>query len=209
MAIRVLIFEDNHVLREALSDMIENTEGFLLVGGYGDCIRAEDLTEKHMPDVILMDIEMPGRDGVSAVNPIKRRFPAVDVLMLTVFDDDDRIFQSIKSGATGYLLKKTTPARIMEAISEVYEGGAPMSPSIARRVMAEMQLSQRSPAEHFSQLTPRELQILHLLSEGMSYKMVAADCGISLETARTHIKRIYEKLHVRSVTEAIGKYLKR
>jgi len=208
MAIKTIIYEDNNTLREALSFLIEGTEGFELVGAFDNCIEVLEQVKKNEPDVILMDIDMPGMSGIEAVRSIKKRFSYVDVLMLTVFDDDERVFESIKAGATGYLLKKTSPARILEAIREVFEGGAPMSPSIARRVMQNLHERPSTVAE-ISQLSNRELEVLRHLVEGKSYKMVADSCGITIETVRTHIKRIYEKLQVHSVTEAVAKYNKR
>lgn len=208
MEIRVLLYEDNQILREALSFMVAGTEGFVLAGAFGDCQDAVSQVRKLQPDVVLMDIDLPGCSGIDALTAIKQRYAHVDVLMLTVFDDDDRVFESIKSGAAGYLLKKTPPTRIMEAIREVYEGGAPMSPAIARRVL--QQLHRRpGPENRLNQLSEREMQVLNLLAQGKSYKMVAADCGIGIETVRTHIKRIYEKLQVHSVTEAVAKFWKR
>ncbi|MFD2519693.1 response regulator [Emticicia soli] len=208
MAIKTIIYEDNNMLREALSFLIEGTEGFELVGSFDNCIEVLAQVKKNEPDVILMDIDLPGMSGIEAVRSIKKRFSYVDVLMLTVFDDDERVFESIKAGATGYLLKKTSPARILEAIREVFEGGAPMSPSIARRVMQNLHERPSTVAE-ISQLSKRELEVLRHLVEGKSYKMVADSCGITIETVRTHIKRIYEKLQVHSVTEAVAKYNKR
>ena len=208
MAIRVQVYEDNQILREALSFMIAATEGFALAGAFGHCLDAVQQVRKNEPDVVLMDIDLPEQNGMEALALIKQKFSHVDVLMLTVFDDDNRVFESIKSGASGYLLKKTSPTRIMDAIKEVYEGGAPMSPSIARRVLQQMH--RRPGAESdLSQLTERESQVLQLLAEGKSYKMVASDRGIGIETVRTHIKRIYEKLQVHSVTEAVAKFWKR
>ena len=206
--IKTIIYEDNDTLREALSFLIDGTEGFQLLGAFDNCVEVVEQVKKYEPDVILMDIDLPEVSGIEAVRRIKKRFSYIDILMLTVFDDDDRVFESIKAGATGYLLKKTSPARILEAIREVFEGGAPMSPSIARRVMQNLH-SRPEHIEEIAQLTNRELEILQHLSEGKSYKMVAESCQITIETVRTHIKRIYEKLQVHSVTEAIAKYNKR
>jgi DNA-binding NarL/FixJ family response regulator len=205
MAIRVAIYEDNRPLREALMALIEDTESLLLVGAYPDCLQANDNTYRQQPDVILMDIDMPGRDGIQAVQSLRREFPNVDVIMLTVFDDDDRVFRALCAGASGYLLKHTPPDEIIEAVEQVYAGGAPMTPSIARKVIQTFPGKAATSAE-VDQLTGREGQVLHYLAQGHSYKMVADELGISIETVRTHIKRIYEKLHVHSVTEAVSKY---
>lgn len=207
MAIRISIYEDNQSLCDALSLLVQTTDNFELVGAYGHCLNIEPQLIADRPHVVLMDIDLPGMSGIEATLRLHRKFPEIDVLILTVFDEDDRVFQAIQAGATGYLLKKTAPARILAAIQEVFEGGAPMSPGIARRVMQSMH---RSTAPHdLDQLTPRETTILSLLAAGNSYKMVAAEAGISIDTARTHIKRIYEKLHVHSVTEAVAKFLTR
>lgn len=203
--IRILLFEDNEPLREALSALVSDTEGFKLVGAFGDCLRANDQAFQLQPDVVLMDIDLPGRDGIQAVTSLHREYPAVEVLMLTVFDDDDRVFRALCAGASGYLLKQTPPEQIIDAIRSVYGGGAPMSPSIARKVIASFP-SRATQTADLDQLTNRESQVLHYLAKGMSYKLVAAELGISIETVRTHIKRIYEKLHVHSVTEAVAKY---
>ena len=203
MPIRVLLFEDNYTLREALSFMIDSTDGFELVGAFGDCLKAVEQVEALQPNVVLMDIDLPGLNGIQALINIKQKKLNVEVLMLTVFDDD-HVFEAIKAGATGYLLKKTPPTQLLDAIKQVYDGGAPMSPSIARKVMLSMH-KQPQNNNDFERLSAREQQILQLLSEGLSFKMVADRCGISLETVRTHSKRIYEKLHVNSVTEAISK----
>ena len=207
MAIRIGIYEDNESLRDALSLLVQTTDNFELAGAYGDCLNIEQQIATHRPHVVLMDIDLPGMSGIEATLRLHRQFPETDVLMLTVFEDDDYVFEAIRAGATGYLLKKTAPSRILAAIQEVYEGGAPMSPGIARRVMQSMH--QSTAPNDLDQLTPREATILSLLAAGNSYKMVAAEAGISIDTARTHIKRIYEKLHVHSVTEAVAKYLTR
>ncbi|MDQ1090015.1 response regulator transcription factor [Siphonobacter sp. SORGH_AS_1065] len=205
MAIRVLVYEDNLALREALTVLISDAEDCILVGAFGDCLRANEQVYRLQPEVVLMDIDLPGRDGIQAVSSIRREFPSVEVVMLTVFDDDDRVFRALCAGASGYLLKQTPPNQLLEAIRSVRMGGAPMSPSIARKVI------QTFPARHTSaadldQLTSRERQILHYLAQGLSYKLVAAELMISLETVRSHIKRIYEKLQVHSATEAIARY---
>jgi DNA-binding NarL/FixJ family response regulator len=210
MAIRITIFEDNQKFRDSLSIMIEGTPGYMLAGAYADANNAVSDIEVSQPDVVLMDIEMPGVDGITALNSIKQRFPALNVLMQTVFEDEDKVFAAICNGASGYVLKNTLPARMLEAIVETYQGGAPMSPVIARKVLTLMQ-SQNPQAGTDKEkifLTPREKEVLGLMVDGFSYKMIAADRRISFETVRSHIKNIYAKLHVATMTEAVAKAIK-
>ena len=207
MAVRISIYEDNLDLRNALALLVQTTDNFELVGAYENCLNLEQQVGEHHPHVVLMDIDLPGISGIEATLRLRRKFPETDVLMLTIFEDDENVFEAIRAGAVGYLLKKTPPVRILEAIQQVYEGGAPMSPIIARRVMQSLHVS-TAPHE-LDRLTPRESTILSLLAAGKSYKMVAVEAGITIDTVRTHIKRIYEKLHVHSVTEAVAKFLKR
>lgn len=204
MPIRIVLYEDNAALRDSLRILLGGLAQFDLVGDFGNCLNIEDEVRRLDPDVILMDIDMPGRSGIEGAYLAKRVNPATEVLMLTVFDDNDKVFQAVCAGASGYLLKKTPPAKILEAIEDVYNGGAPMTPVIARKVL---ELFPRTPAVNteLDKLTPREQAVLRSLSSGNSYKMVAGELGISIETVRTHIKRIYEKLHVHSVAEAIAK----
>ncbi len=217
--IRVLLYEDNEPLRTSLSRLITATPGLALVAALGHCAHAEKEVQQWRPDVVLMDIDLPGRTGLEAAQGIKRTVAEPpQVLMLTVFDDNDRVFQALCNGADGYLLKKTAPDQLVAAIRDVQQGGVPMSPSVARQVLrffpSQPANSARpapvSPAETASAatLTPREQQVLNLLVDGFSYKMIAAECGIGLETVRSHIKRIYEKLHVSSATEAVSKALR-
>lgn len=204
MPIRITIYEDNAPLRESMRILFTGLPNYELVGAFGDCLNIEEEVSSLEPDVILMDIDMPVRSGIEGAYLAKQANPAVEVLMLTVFDDNDKVFQAVCAGASGYLLKKTPPVRILEAIEDVYNGGAPMTPSIARKVL---ELFPRQPAlnTELDKLTPREQSVLQSLSKGNSYKMVAHELAISIETVRTHIKRIYEKLHVHSVAEAIAK----
>lgn len=204
MSIRIVLYEDNTALREALEVLIKGIHNYKLVGAHGDCLQIEHHLKAQEADVILMDIDLPGRSGIEAAHIVQKLSPATEVLMLTVFDEDDKVFQAICAGASGYLLKKTPPSRILEAIEEVYNGGAPMTPAIARKVL---NLFPKTPAinAELDRLTPREQEVLHNLAKGNSYKMVAAELDISIDTVRTYIKRIYEKLHVHSVAEAIHK----
>ncbi len=208
-SIRVTIFEDNSQLRDGLYNLIEATEGFLCAGAFANCNRVVDNIEETKPDVILMDIEMPGINGIEAVRLVKQKFPQVKILMETIFEEDDKIFQSICNGAEGYILKNTPPEEILEAIKEIYEGGAPMTPAIALKVMRMFKENLSSGKTNSFDLTAREKEILKLLVEGMSYKMIADACFISIETVRGHIKNIYEKLQVHSKSEAVAKAIKR
>jgi DNA-binding NarL/FixJ family response regulator len=191
-------------LREILSSIIRESEEFELAGEFGHCLDVVQNTEAFRPDVIIMDIDMPEKSGIEGVREIKPIFPTVEIIINTVFDDDDRIFNAIKAGATGYLLKKNSLANLLNSIKEVKAGGAPMSPSIARRVLTLPHIQKTGPdVKH--PLSDRELEILKFLSKGLSYKMVADELFISIDTVRSYIKRIYEKLHVHSVTEAVNK----
>ncbi|MBP6812208.1 MAG: response regulator transcription factor [Saprospiraceae bacterium] len=205
MTIRTLLYEDNNDLRGALAALIGGADGFELSGAFDNCMGVVEQVAALHPDVVLMDIDMPGMSGIEGVARLKKAHPKVEALMLTVFDDDDRVFQAVCAGASGYLLKKTTPERILEALREVTEGGAPMSPVIARKVL---QLFPGKPTERdveLDKLSAREMEVLKTLSRGFSYKMVAAEMNIGIETVRTYIKRIYEKLQVHSVSEAVSK----
>jgi len=202
--IKVLIYEDDFSFRETLSILVNGTEGYELKGAYENCNQIEEHLRKFQPDVILMDIHMPGRDGLEGLRIVRGTLPDTQVLMCTIFDDNDNIFKAICNGANGYLLKKSSPSKIIEAIKEVHEGGAPITPSIARKILA---LFPKTPARsaEIDKLGKREQEILQLLMKGYSYKMIAGELNISVETVRTHIKRIYEKLHVHSAQEAIAK----
>lgn len=204
MAIGVLIYEDNPFLRSSISDLISGSPAFELKGAYENCDHVSIDMERLRPDVVLMDIEMAGTNGLQGLSIIRQKYSRVHVIMLTVFEDNDSVFEAIQKGASGYLLKKTSPEKIQEAIHDVLQGGAPMTSSIARKVLDHFP---KTPArnEDLDKLAPREQEVLHLLVTGHSYKMIADKCGITIETVRSHIKRIYEKLQVHSATEAASK----
>jgi len=207
MPVKVALFEDNNRLREGLYQLINGSPGFVCVGAYANCDNVIKKIVDGEPDVVLMDIEMPGITGIQAVKEIKGRFPHIKILMETIFEDDDKIFDSICAGAEGYILKSTPPVEILEAIKEINEGGSPMTPSIANKVLRMVGKSRSAPTEEFD-LTRREKEILNCLVEGMSYKMIADACTISLDTVNMHIKNIYIKLQVHSKSEAVVKALK-
>jgi len=202
--IRISIYDDNHSLRETLALLIDATDDLLTKGLYDNALRVVENVREDLPDVILMDIDMPGRTGIEAVQLLRRQTSKPKVLMLTVFEDTERIFAAIKAGAVGYLLKKTSGEDIIEAIRTVVQGGAAMTPSVALKVLAAFQ--QPNPVEQ--ELTDKERQVLNRLVEGDSYKLIAHHCGISIGTVRSHICHIYEKLHVNSKSEAVAKALK-
>ena len=205
--IKVTIFEDSKHLRESLYYLISGTEGFMCTGAFPDGNDLAFQLKRTLPDVVLMDIEMPGMNGIDAVKLIKQNFPSVQVLMQTIFHDDDNIFNAICAGASGYILKTTSPAGYMEAIKDVYNGGSPMTGSIARRVLELFQKNITPANTNNYQLTPKEKEILQQLVKGKSFKMIADTLGSTYETVRTHMKNIYVKLHVNSNTEAVSKAL--
>lgn len=201
--IRVSIFDDNDSLRETLALIFEATDDLIVTGQYPNALQAAEVVKSTQPDVILMDIDMPGRTGIEAVKLIREQTTRPKILMLTVFEDVERIFAAISAGAVGYLLKKTPADKIIDAIREVMSGGAAMTPSIALKVLEAFQ----QPRTDFL-LTDKEKDVLKRLVEGDSYKLIAHHCGISMGTVRTHIVNIYEKLHVNSKSEAVAKALK-
>ena len=206
--IKVAIFEDNRSLLEGLAAMIGGTAGVVCAGAFPNCNNLLKNIAQAKPDVVLMDIEMPGINGIEAVTMIKEDYPEIKILMETIFDDDEKIFNSICAGAEGYILKHTTPAEIMEAIKEIYEGGSPMTPSIANRVLKMVKNRPDTSSKESFDLSAREKEILTCLVKGMSYKMVADTCFISIETVNVHIKNIYRKLQVHSKSEAVAKAIR-
>jgi DNA-binding NarL/FixJ family response regulator len=206
MEIRVMIFEDNQSLRESLYQLIHGSGGFTCVGAYENCANLLENVQKHKPDVVLMDIQMPGINGIEAVKILRDKYPDIKILMQTIFEDSDKIFQSICAGASGYILKNTSPARFLDFIKETYEGGAPMSPSVAKKVLSKV-AEQNNPKKDFD-LSDREKEVLSCLVKGMSYKLIADACFISIDTVRGHIRRIYDKLHVHSKGEAVAAAIK-
>lgn len=204
MAVNIIIYEDNVNLRESLSSLLALTGEYQVVASFPDCSKVTDQVKEIAPDVILMDIDMPGINGIEAVRRIRQFDKEVQIIMLTVFDDNTHVFDAMYAGANGYLLKKYVSDKLIHSIREVLEGGAPMSPSIARMIINNMQ-QPVSVSNNDYQLTNREKEILQLLSKGNSFKLIAAELNISLDTVRTHIKRIYDKLHVRSQIEAVSK----
>lgn len=199
----ILLYEDNLLLSESIQSMLRLNENINLVGAYENPIDVRTHLYTLKPDLLIMDIDMPGMNGIEAVARVRNGNKEIPILMLTVFDDNKHVFDAICAGASGYLLKKHISSRLFSAIEEVLEGGAPMSPSVARMVLASMQ--QKTSPENPYQLTPKEKEVLTSLSKGNSYKLIAVEVQISIDTVRSHIRKIYEKLHVHSQTEAVSK----
>jgi DNA-binding NarL/FixJ family response regulator len=204
---RITIFDDNDNRREGLELLINMTDDMTCAGAYRDCSNVLKDIESSKPDVVLMDIDMPKVNGIEGVKIIRKKYPELKILMQTVFEDDDKIFDSICAGADGYILKKAQPHELMKAIAEVLEGGAPMTPSIARQVIRLVNKQNSKHSDVDFKLTNREHEILSLLVQGLSYKMIGERCNISMPTVNSHIQHIYEKLHVNSGTEAVAKAL--
>lgn len=205
--IRVVIIEDLREVRESLAVLIGGTRGFQCAGSYRTMEEALAGISRTRPGVILTDIGLPGMDGIEGTRILRERFPDVPILALSVYDDDDSVFNAICAGASGYLLKNTPPARLLESLREVVEGGAPMSPEIARRVI--MLFREFRPAERATcHLTPQETELLKLMVQGHHYKTAAHEMGISISTVSFHLKNVYNKLQVHSKTEAVAKALR-
>jgi len=202
--INVAIIEDHQKFRECLEFLLNNTAGYRCISSFRSMEEALAKIDVNLPDVALVDIGLPGISGVEGVRILKERYPNLVMLMNTVYDDDERIFQALCAGASGYLLKKTPPAKMLESLQEAIAGGAPMSPEVARRVLALFR-EVRAPEQGDHDLTPHELRLLKLLVEGHSYKTAATTLGVSVKTISFHLQKIYEKLQVHSKSEAVAK----
>lgn len=201
--IKIFAYDDSQERLQSLKALISLSDNLLYIGDAECCENVLEEMKTFSPDVVLMDINMPKVDGIEGLKRIKSQFPQIKVLIQTAFDDSDKVFKAISNGASGYILKSDNPTRILQAIEEVYEGGASMNPAIARKVMEYF-----LPKKTEENLTPKEKEVLKFLSEGLSYKMVADKLGVSYSTINTHTKHIYEKLHISSLGEAISWYYK-
>jgi RNA polymerase sigma factor (sigma-70 family) len=208
MPIAVSIVEDNDKLRGTLAQVLNRADGFHCVSDYGSAEDALKDLPQVRPDVVLMDINLPGMNGVECVRQLKQLLPQTQVMMLTVYEDTENIFNALTAGASGYMLKRTSSPELLEAIQEVSRGGSPMTMHIARKVVQSFQKT-AAMAAATENLSEREQQVLDLLSQGLMYKEIADKLEISYETVHTYIRRIYEKLQVRTRTEAVAKFLRR
>lgn len=206
MSTRIAIFEDNPTLRQSLRILLDGVDGYIVCGDYANCDQVTAVVEEQQPDVVIMDIGMPGVDGIRGLQLIKEQRPETLIIMHTVLEDEDRLFQCLCSGANGYILKNTSFVSLLEAIENVLHGGAPLSPSIAKKVLQSFQ--QKPNGRVLYNLSQRETEVLKYLVKGYSYKMIAASCYISLDTVRAHIRNIYAKLHVNCGREAVAKALR-
>jgi DNA-binding NarL/FixJ family response regulator len=204
--IKVGIVEDNSTLRNSLENLFNRTDGMKCVVSLNNLMNVVSEVGKALPDVVLMDIGLPNISGIEGVRTVKSNFPKIQAMMFTVFDDDEKIFDAIRAGASGYLLKRTPPEEIVQAIRDLYHGGAPMTASIARKVIQSFQGVPSTIVEDY-RLTVREDEILYSLVDGLSYKKIADKYCVSISTIRTHICNIYNKLHVNSKAEAVAKVL--
>jgi DNA-binding NarL/FixJ family response regulator len=205
--IKVLIYEDNPQLREGLEMLIESGDDFEVLASFKNCANVLEEVEAFEPDVILLDIDMPVVNGIEGLKKIRSVNSSVRILMLTVFDDNKNVFEAIKNGANGYLLKKTPPETLLNYIRDVYSGGAPMTSTIASQVLQMFSSLHNEEGADYN-LSDREKEVLQLLVNGYSYKMIASEMFIAIDTVRSHIKKIYEKLHVNSKSEAVAKAFK-
>ena len=206
MATSIAIFEDNSRLRQTLTILLSGVEGYTVCGDYENCAQAGRIMEEHHPDVVIMDIDMPAVDGIEGLRIIKEHHPQTYIIMHTVLEDEDRLFQCLCGGANGYILKNTSFVNLLEAIENVLHGGAPLSPPIAQKVLQYFRNSGIGRLQYH--LSDREREVLKYLVKGYSYKMIAGHCHISLDTVRGHIRNIYSKLHVNCGREAVSKALR-
>jgi DNA-binding NarL/FixJ family response regulator len=204
--IKVAIVEDNQVLMKSMEQLFAQTEDIRCVASVTNLLNIVSLFNKTRPEIVLMDIGLPDISGIEGVRTLKNNFDKIQILMFTVFEDDDKIFEAIREGASGYLLKKTRPPEILAAIRELHDGGSPMSPSVARKVIGYFQSGSQLKQEDY-QLTVREKEILFSLVDGLSYKKIADKYHLSVHTVRKHISNVYEKLHVHSKSQAVAKIL--
>ncbi len=204
MKTKITLFEDHSNLRLTLSTLLNSVPNFEVISAFPNCVHAIENIEKNIPDIILMDIDLPEINGIQAVKMIKEVFPQITIVMLTVFEDDDKIFQAIQAGADGYLLKNAIDSHLIPAIQDTISGGASISPGIALKVLNALR---KKEVKHDFGLSKREAEVLELLVKGLSYKQIAANHFVSIDTVRSHIKNIYIKLQVNSATEAVSKAL--
>ncbi|HEY5297658.1 MAG TPA: response regulator transcription factor [Verrucomicrobiae bacterium] len=202
----VSIVDDEKELRQSIATFVNGSPGFKCISAYNSAEAAIKGLPVDKPEVVLMDINLGGMNGIECVEQLKSIVPTMQILMLTVYEDTDQIFKALAAGASGYLLKRSSPTKLLQAIREVNGGGSPMSSSIARKVVASFQKSKQT-GEKQVHLSPREEMVLNCLAKGLTYKQIADELEISIDTIRTYLRRIYEKLHVQSRTEAVAKYL--
>jgi len=205
--INVIIFEDNKHLRESLQLLISSSRQFNCIGAFADTRNVLAVVNNLMPDVIIMDIEMPIMNGIDATRLIKQKFPDIPIVILTIFDDSEKIFRALHAGGSGYLLKNSSPEEILNGVMEVYNGGSALSPQVAKKVIQFFQTVTPAQPNDYN-LTPKEKELLQHLVDGMSYKMIADVMHVALETVKSHVKNVYRKLHVSSSNEAIAKALR-
>lgn len=206
MSTRIIIFEDNLRLRQSLKVLLDGVNGYSVCGDYENCDNAISVVEEHQPDVIIMDIDMPGADGIHGLQLIKEYRPQTYIIMHTVLEDEERLFKCLCLGANGYILKNTSFVSLLEAIDNVLHGGAPLSPSVAKKILESFRSPLPRPLQYH--LSERETEVIKYLVKGFSYKMIAGACHISLDTVRGHIRNIYAKLHVNCGREAVAKALR-
>jgi DNA-binding NarL/FixJ family response regulator len=205
--ISVSIVDDEKELRQSIATFVNGSPGFRCVSTYSSAEAALKGLPADKPDVVLMDINLGGMNGIECVEQLRDVAPTMQILILTVYEDTDQIFKALEAGASGYLLKRSSPTKLLQAIREVHAGGSPMSSSIARKVVASFQKAKQT-GEKQTHLSPREEMVLNCLAKGLTYKAIADELGISIDTIRTYLRRVYEKLHVQSRTEAVAKYLR-